>query len=108
VDEIVGFAEAMRAAAVRVTVAPTTIDIVGTGGSRVDPFNISTTSSIVAVAAGASVAKHGNRAATGNHPVLLGSAASLPISADRHHCGSRAGHCGTHLTSLFERPAQPV
>jgi anthranilate phosphoribosyltransferase len=65
VDEIVGFAEAMRAAAVRVTVAPATIDIVGTGGSRVDPFNISTTSSIVAAAAGAPVAKHGNRAATG-------------------------------------------
>src|SRR5690349_4204071 len=65
VDEIVGFAEAMRAAAVRVTVAPATIDIVGTGGSRVDPFNISTTSSIVAAAAGVPVAKHGNRAATG-------------------------------------------
>jgi anthranilate phosphoribosyltransferase len=65
VDEIVGFAEAMRAAAVRVTVGPTALDIVGTGGSRIDPFNISTVSAVVAAAAGAKVAKHGNRAATG-------------------------------------------
>ncbi len=65
VDEIVGFAEAMRSAAVPVTLSAEAIDIVGTGGSRVDPFNISTTSSLVAAAAGARVAKHGNRAATG-------------------------------------------
>ncbi len=65
VDEIVGFAEAMRSAAVRVTLARDAIDIVGTGGSRIDPFNISTVSSIVTAAAGGRVAKHGNRAATG-------------------------------------------
>ena len=65
VDEIVGFAEAMREAAVEVRLASAAVDIVGTGGSRVDPFNISTVSSVVAAAAGARVAKHGNRAATG-------------------------------------------
>jgi anthranilate phosphoribosyltransferase len=65
VDEIVGFAEAMKAAAVPVRLAGGAVDIVGTGGSRVDPFNISTVSSVVAAAAGAKVAKHGNRAATG-------------------------------------------
>jgi anthranilate phosphoribosyltransferase len=65
VDEIVGFAEAMRSAAVPVTLANGAVDIVGTGGSRVDPFNISTVSSIVAAGAGGKVAKHGNRAATG-------------------------------------------
>lgn len=65
VDEIVGFAEAMRSAAVAVKLADGAVDIVGTGGSRVDPFNISTVSSVVAAAAGAKVAKHGNRAATG-------------------------------------------
>jgi anthranilate phosphoribosyltransferase len=65
VDEIVGFAEAMREAAVRVELRGAAVDIVGTGGSRVDPFNISTTSSLVAAAAGGRVAKHGNRAATG-------------------------------------------
>ncbi|MBM4434480.1 MAG: anthranilate phosphoribosyltransferase [Chloroflexi bacterium] len=65
VDEIVGFAEAMREAAVHVPLSSAAVDIVGTGGSRVDPFNISTVSSVVAAAAGARVAKHGNRAATG-------------------------------------------
>jgi anthranilate phosphoribosyltransferase len=65
VDEIVGFAEAMREAAVPVALPSPAVDIVGTGGSRVDPFNISTVSSVVAAAAGAKVAKHGNRAATG-------------------------------------------
>lgn len=65
VDEIVGFAEAMREAAVAVPLAAPAIDIVGTGGSRVDPFNISTTASVVVAAAGGRVAKHGNRAATG-------------------------------------------
>lgn len=66
VDEIVGFARALREAVVPVKLSsPAAVDIVGTGGSRVDPFNISTTSAIVAAAAGAKVAKHGNRAATG-------------------------------------------
>jgi anthranilate phosphoribosyltransferase len=55
----------MREAVVPVRLSSTAVDIVGTGGSRIDPFNISTTSAIVAAAAGAKVAKHGNRAATG-------------------------------------------
>ncbi len=66
VDEIAGFAAGMREAAVKVTLADAdAVDIVGTGGSRIDPFNISTVSSIVAAGAGARVAKHGNRAASG-------------------------------------------
>ena len=65
VDEIAGFATGMRAAGVKVALDGDAIDIVGTGGSRADPFNISTVSSIVAAAAGARVAKHGNRAASG-------------------------------------------
>ena len=66
VDEIAGFAAAMRAAAVKVRLAtPDAVDIVGTGGSRADPFNISTVASVVTAAAGVTVAKHGNRAASG-------------------------------------------
>ena len=66
VDEIAGFAAGMRAAAlvVKLRVADA-VDIVGTGGSRIDPFNISTVASLVAAAAGLPVAKHGNRAASG-------------------------------------------
>ena len=64
VDEIAGFAAGMRAAAVPVSVAPGAIDTCGTGGDRSHSFNISTVSAIVAAAAGARVAKHGNRAAS--------------------------------------------
>ena len=65
VDEIAGFAAGMRAAATKVHLRSDAIDIVGTGGSRADPFNISTVASVVVAAAGARVAKHGNRAASG-------------------------------------------
>ena len=64
-EEITGFADAMREHVVPVT--PTrepVIDIVGTGGDGAGTFNISTTAALVAAAAGAAVAKHGNRAAS--------------------------------------------
>ena len=64
VDEIAGFAAGMRAAAVPVRVADGAIDTCGTGGDRSHSFNISTIAAIVAAAAGARVAKHGNRAAS--------------------------------------------
>jgi anthranilate phosphoribosyltransferase len=64
VDEIAGFAMGLRAAAVPVTVADGAIDTCGTGGDRSHSFNISTVAAIVAAAAGARVAKHGNRAAS--------------------------------------------
>lgn len=64
VDEVAGFAAGLRRAAVAVRVPAGAIDVVGTGGDRSNTFNISTVSSIVAAAAGATVAKHGNRAAS--------------------------------------------
>jgi len=64
VDEIAGFAAGLRAAAVTVTVPDGAIDTCGTGGDRSQSFNISTVAAIVAAAAGARVAKHGNRAAS--------------------------------------------
>jgi anthranilate phosphoribosyltransferase len=66
VDEITGFAEAMRAFAHHV---PTSndhlLDTAGTGGTGKQKFNVSTTAAIVAAAAGVRVAKHGNRAMSG-------------------------------------------
>lgn len=63
VQEIAGFARAMRERAQRITPkADTLIDVVGTGGDRLSTFNISTTSAFVVAAAGGYVAKHGNRA----------------------------------------------
>jgi anthranilate phosphoribosyltransferase len=65
VDEIAGFAIGMRQAGVPVRLDADALDIVGTGGSHTDPFNISTVAAVVVSAAGAPVAKHGNRAASG-------------------------------------------
>jgi len=65
VDEITGFVRAIRERAVKIT--PQTdhlVDIVGTGGDRLNTFNISTTSAFVIAGAGGHVAKHGNRAAS--------------------------------------------
>jgi anthranilate phosphoribosyltransferase len=64
-EEITGFAEEMRERAVRVDPRRTPlVDVVGTGGDRVNTFNVSTAAGVVAAAAGAAVAKHGNRAAS--------------------------------------------
>lgn len=66
VDEISAGARAMRAAATRVqSLAPNTLDTVGTGGDGGMTFNVSTTVAFVAAGAGATVAKHGNRASSG-------------------------------------------
>jgi anthranilate phosphoribosyltransferase len=66
--ELAGFVEVMRA---RVTHVPLTddergelVDVVGTGGGGPLTFNISSGAALVAAAAGAKVAKHGNRAVT--------------------------------------------
>lgn len=63
-DEIAGCAAAMRAHATKVETGMELFEIVGTGGDHAHSFNISTTSALVAAAAGMKVAKHGNRAAS--------------------------------------------
>jgi anthranilate phosphoribosyltransferase len=64
VDELAGFATAMRDRVGRVAAPDGAIDVVGTGGDGSGTFNISTTAALVAAAAGVPVAKHGNRAIT--------------------------------------------
>ncbi len=63
IGEIAAAAQVMREFAAKVEVPPTphVVDIVGTGGDGSHTFNISTASMFVAAAAGAKVAKHGNR-----------------------------------------------
>jgi anthranilate phosphoribosyltransferase len=65
VDELAGLAEAMRAHATPVRVdRDELLDTAGTGGGR-RTFNVSTTAALIAAGAGCTVAKHGNRSATG-------------------------------------------
>ena len=62
VDEIAGAVSAMRSLCAKVTVAaPYLVDTCGTGGSGRKLFNVSSAAAFVAAAAGAHVAKHGNR-----------------------------------------------
>lgn len=76
-EEIAGFAEVMRDKALRVPLPADyeIVDCCGTGGDKSNSFNISTAAAIVAAAAGARLAKHGNRSATsrcGSADVLEG------------------------------------
>ena len=76
VEEIVGFAEAMRAAATPIefpenstldvsgTEREALVDTCGTGGDASGTFNISTATAFIVAGAGVRVAKHGNRGAT--------------------------------------------
>jgi anthranilate phosphoribosyltransferase len=88
-DEIVGFATAMRRHATRIFPAghphadEALVDTCGTGGDAAGTFNISTTAAFVVAAAGVRVAKHGNRSITsrcGSADVLeqLGARIELP------------------------------
>jgi anthranilate phosphoribosyltransferase len=64
VDELTGFARAMRAASTPLPVDPSVrplLDTCGTGGGGKGTFNISTVTAIVVAGAGVRVAKHGNR-----------------------------------------------
>ncbi len=56
VEELAGFASAMRDRVLRVEAPPGAIDIVGTGGDRSGTFNISTTAALVVAGAGIPVA----------------------------------------------------
>ncbi len=87
VDEIAGAAQVMRELATPVaTKSENIVDLVGTGGDGANLFNVSTASSIVAAAAGAHVAKHGNRgvsSSSGSSDVLETLGMPLDLSPEQ-------------------------
>jgi len=87
VDEIAGCAEAMRAHLLPVRPErEDLVDTAGTGGDGGKTFNISTAAALVAAAAGAGVAKHGNRSVSsqaGSADVLQALGFELELPPDR-------------------------
>ena len=90
VDEIVGFARAMRAHAAHIpcrNVKPEDmVDTCGTGGDGADTFNISTVSAFVVAGAGVPVAKHGNRSISsrcGSADVLEATGANIQLTPEQ-------------------------
>ncbi len=113
VEEITGMARVMREKAVQVHlneyVATHALDTCGTGGDSAGTFNVSTGAGMLAAAAGAAVAKHGNRSATsrcGSADVLeaLGARIDLgPEQVARCVAGSRLRlHVCPSLSSRHE------
>jgi anthranilate phosphoribosyltransferase len=86
-EEIAGAAQVMRELATPVVVSdPNLVDLVGTGGDGSNLFNVSTGSCFVAAAAGAKVAKHGNRSVSstsGSSDVLEQLGMPLDLTPDQ-------------------------
>jgi len=86
VDEVVGFRDAILAAALPLDVSTDAVDIVGSGGDPVGVINVSSIAAMVVSAAGVPVIKHGNRAASsksGANDILAALGINISLEPDR-------------------------
>lgn len=111
VDELTGFAEAMREFSIPVPFTDeeraALVDTCGTGGDGRGTFNISTGAALLAAAAGAKVAKHGNRGVTskcGSADVLEAMGIPVALSAEQSVACLRA----TGFTFLYAPALHPA
>ncbi|MGH8015423.1 MAG: anthranilate phosphoribosyltransferase, partial [Candidatus Zixiibacteriota bacterium] len=85
-EEVAGFAQAMRKYSVKIKLSDkNAVDGCGTGGDGKQSFNLSTAASIVAAAAGVTVAKHGNRSVSsscGSADLLEATGGNIDPGAD--------------------------
>lgn len=105
--ELHGLSESMMAKASPISIPGETLDIVGTGGDRLGTVNISTMSSLVTAAAGATVVKHGNRGASttaGAADVIEALGVDLALPVDR--IAAAATEVG--ITFLFAQQFHPA
>jgi len=98
VEELAGFAEGMRARAVRIKSRHEQfIDTAGTGSSCAKTFNVSTAAAFVIAGAGLPVAKHGNRAASskcGSADVLTALGVNIAVAPEvSERCLNELGIC---------------
>ena len=105
--EIAGFVDAARAAATPIPLTEDErsqlVDTCGTGGDGANTFNISTAAALVAAAAGAHIAKHGNRAVTsacGSADVLEALGIPTLLSPETGAAALR-----THRFAFFHAPS---
>src|ERR1700726_1659097 len=127
VEEIVGFAEAIRAAAMPLPISSAgasessaldlsgtgrdaLVDTCGTGGDASGTFNISTASAFVTAGAGVRVAKHGNRRLTskcGSADVMEALGVNIQLSAERAaQCLREIGICFLYAPDLHSSMKQ--
>ncbi|HKP69554.1 MAG TPA: anthranilate phosphoribosyltransferase [Pyrinomonadaceae bacterium] len=97
-DEIYEIARVMRERCTKITTRHERfVDVVGTGGSKVKTFNISTAAALVVAGAGVAVAKHGNKAATsstGSADVLAALGVEPAVDAETAaRCLDQVGIC---------------
>lgn len=107
IEEIAGAALAMRDKSAKIKAPPQVIDTCSTGGNGISTFNISTCAAIIAAAAGAVVAKHGNRSNTrksGSAEALEALNVNLQISLNKvEECIAKIGLCFCY--AIMHHPA---